>query len=52
MNKKAQNTLEYALLIITVATAFVVMYKYLTRATSAKLHDIENELNPGIQTVP
>jgi Flp pilus assembly pilin Flp len=44
--------LEYALLIITVAAAFIAMYRYLSGATGAKLHDIENELNPGVEIQP
>lgn len=49
---KAQSTLEYALLIIAVATAFIAMYKYITRAAQAKLHDIEVEVNPGVYIQP
>ncbi|MEW6075391.1 MAG: class III signal peptide-containing protein [Candidatus Omnitrophota bacterium] len=50
--RKGQTTLEYALLIIAVAAAFIAMYRYLSGATGAKLHDIENELNPGVDIQP
>lgn len=50
--RKGQSTLEYALLIIAVAAAFIAMYRYLSGATGAKLHDIENELNPGVEIQP
>ncbi|RJO65044.1 MAG: hypothetical protein C4540_02285 [Candidatus Omnitrophota bacterium] len=50
--RNGQSTLEYALLIITVAAAFIAMYRYLSGATGAKLHDIENELNPGVEIQP
>jgi Flp pilus assembly pilin Flp len=52
MNKKAQSVLEYALLIIAVSAAFIAMYKYLTGAVQAKLHDVENEVNPGVFIQP
>lgn len=50
--RRGQTTLEYALLIIAVAAAFIAMYRYLSGATGAKLHDIENELNPGVDIQP
>lgn len=48
INPKAQSMLEYALLIITVAAAFMAMNVYVRRAVNARLHDIELEINPPI----
>ena len=48
IKNKAQSALEYALLIIVVAAAFVAMNLYLRRAVNARLHNIELEINPGI----
>jgi len=45
---RAQSALEYTLLIITVATAFLAMHLYMRRAVNARLHSIELEINPGI----
>ena len=47
-NNKAQNILEYVLLIITVAAAFMAMHLYVRRAVNARLHNIELEVNPPI----
>lgn len=46
--RKAQSLLEYALLIITVAAAFMAMNLYVRRAVNARLHNIEIEMNPPI----
>lgn len=51
INKKGQSALEYALLIITVAAAFMAMNLYVRRAVNAKLHNIELEINPPISVV-
>jgi len=45
---KAQSVIEYALLIITVAIAFMAMNVYINRAVQARLHNIELEINPKI----
>jgi hypothetical protein len=45
---KGQSALEYTLLIITVASAFITMNLYIRRAVNARLHNIELEVNPGI----
>lgn len=45
MNKKAQSLLEYAMLIITVAAAFIAMNIYINRAVNAKLYSIESEIS-------
>ncbi len=40
--------MEYALLIITVATAFMAMNVYVRRAINARLHNMEIEISPPI----
>ena len=45
---KAQSVLEYTILVITVATAFIAMNLYIRRAVNARLHNMELEINPGI----
>lgn len=45
---KGQSALEYTLLIIAVASAFVTMNLYIRRAVNARLHNIELEVNPGV----
>jgi Flp pilus assembly pilin Flp len=46
INKKAQSMLEYALLIVVVASAFLAMNVYIQRAVNARLHSIELEISP------
>jgi hypothetical protein len=46
--RRAQSVLEYTLLIITVAAAFIAMNVYVRRAVNAKLHNMELEINPPI----
>ncbi len=46
--KRGQSILEYALLIITVATAFMAMNVYVRRAINARLHNMEIEISPPI----
>ena len=45
---KGQSVIEYTLLIITIALAFITMNIYISRAVNARLHDIEQEMNPPI----
>ncbi|MDI6758184.1 MAG: hypothetical protein QMD94_00690 [Candidatus Omnitrophota bacterium] len=47
MIKKAQSLLEYAMLIGTIAAAFIAMNIYINRAVNAKLHNIESEIGDG-----
>jgi Flp pilus assembly pilin Flp len=49
---KAQSVIEYAILIATVAAAFVAMNVYVRRAVNAKLHTIAQEINPSIVVEP
>lgn len=48
INKKSQSVIEYTLLIITVAAAFIAMNVYIRRAVNARLHNIELEMNPPV----
>lgn len=52
MNKRAQNLVEYTLLIMAVAAAFLAMNLYMRRAVNAKLRNIELEMNPPIIIQP
>lgn len=45
---KAQSLIEYTLLIITVAAAFMAMNVYARRAVNSRLHNMELEINPPI----
>ena len=47
-NKKGQNALEYTLLIMTVAGAFMAMNVYIRRAVNARLHNVELEVSPPV----
>lgn len=44
-NRKAQNVLEYTLLIIIVAAALAVMVTYIQRSMNARLKQVQDELN-------
>ncbi len=44
-NRRAQNVLEYTMLIIIVAAALVAMTTYVMRAMNARLIQSEDELN-------
>ena len=46
--KKAQSIIEYALLIATVAAAFIAMYLYMQRAVQANFKVIEEQVNDGV----
>jgi Flp pilus assembly pilin Flp len=43
--KKAQSTIEYALLIGVVAAAFIAMHLYVQRAVQANFKLIEDQVN-------
>lgn len=45
INKRAQSTLEYAIIIAVVAAAFVAMHAYVQRAVQANLKHLEIQLN-------
>lgn len=45
---RAQSILEYTILIITVAAALMAMNLYVRRAVNARLHAVEQEINPPI----
>ena len=40
--------IEYAVLVATVAAAFIAMSVYINRAVNNKLHDLEVETNPPV----
>jgi len=44
-NHRGQSSLEYALLIVIVITAFVAMRVYVQRAVQANLKALENQIN-------
>lgn len=44
--RKAQTIIEYAVLVATVAAAFIAMTLYLNRAVNSRLHDLDTETNP------
>lgn len=52
MRSKAQSLIEYVLLIITVAAAFMALNLYIQRAVNARLRNIELEINPPIIIQP
>lgn len=43
---KAQSVLEYTLIVVTVAAAFVAMNIYLKRAVGARLAEFDSYVNP------
>lgn len=42
---KAQSFLEYVMLIIVVSAALIAMYQYMQRSVSARLKQVQLELN-------
>jgi len=44
-NSKAQNVLEYTMLIIIVAAALMAMTTYIMRSMNARLKQAQDELN-------
>jgi Flp pilus assembly pilin Flp len=45
--KRAQSTIEYALLIAVVAAAFIAMHVYMQRAVQANFKVVEKQINSG-----
>ena len=45
VGRKAQSFLEYALLIVIIATAVLAMYPYMRRAVNARLKHVQVELD-------
>ena len=45
LNRRAQSTIEYAMLIAVVAAAFIAMQVYVQRAARASLKVIEDQVN-------
>jgi len=46
--KKGQSMLEYAILIIAVAAAFMAMNVYVRRAVNSRIHELNQEISPPI----
>ncbi len=44
-NRRAQNFLEYAMLIIVISAALIAMYQYIQRAMNARLRQVQVELD-------
>ena len=44
-NRRAQNFLEYTMLILVIAAALVAMQQYLQRSVNARLKQVQQELN-------
>lgn len=44
-NRKAQNLLEYTMLIMIIASALIAMNEYIRRSINAKLRQVQLELN-------
>ncbi len=44
-NKRAQNFLEYTMLIMVIAAALLAMRQYMQRSINARLKQVQEELN-------
>ncbi len=44
-NKKAQNFLEYAMIILVISVALMAMSKYAYRSIHARLKQVQSDLN-------
>jgi len=44
-NRRAQNFLEYTMLILVVSAALVAMHQYIQRSVNARLKQVQTELN-------
>jgi len=44
-NKRAQNFLEYRMLIMVISAALIAMYQYMQRSVNARLKQVQEELN-------
>jgi len=47
--KRAQSTLEYAMLVAVVAAAFIAMHTYVQRSVQANLKSLEDQINDSPQ---
>lgn len=47
--KNSQSTLEYAMLVVVVAAAFIAMHTYVQRAVQANLKSVEDQINESPQ---
>lgn len=44
-NKRAQNFLEYTMLILVISAALIAMHQYIQRSINARLKQVQTELN-------
>ncbi|MFA5411448.1 MAG: hypothetical protein WC321_06310 [Candidatus Omnitrophota bacterium] len=44
-NKRAQNFLEYTMLIMVIAAALIAMQQYIQRSLNARLKQVQQELD-------
>jgi uncharacterized protein (UPF0333 family) len=44
-NRRAQNFMEYTMLVIVIVTALLAMRQYIQRSINARLKQIQTELN-------
>ncbi len=44
-NRRAQNFMEYTMLVIVIVTALLAMRQYIQRSMNARLKQIQTELN-------
>ncbi len=49
MNRKAQNFIEYAALIMIISAALIAMRVYIQRSMNARLAQVRAELNESIR---
>ena len=48
MNRKAQSSIEYALLFAIVTAAFIAMQYYINRCVQGRLKQVQDELNEPV----
>jgi len=44
-NKRAQNFLEYTMLIMVISAALIAMHQYIQRSINARLRQVQTELD-------
>jgi len=44
-NKRAQNFLEYTMLVVVIAAAIMAMHQYMQRSINARLKQVQQELD-------
>ncbi len=46
--RQGQSILEYTVLLVTVAAAFMAMHLYIQRAVNARIHNMQVEISPPV----